>query len=333
MSHQSRFQFPGFALTGIKDTDTHEVEVGTIESGGKSFSVEVLRTKKFEAVDFLIRSVSVDGRKAWSFKNTGWNGLGFLADTTIGPVIALCGYGLSGKVMFVTPLSVLAGTRADLRSMIQAKRDAASFLGRDFEFTQSERTLDRADRERARKQEDETRAAAQAAREVARTERIQRMLSRGVMHVFTTDGRTRRGIPVTKDEWPSVTPGTYVVLVDSFDEAAKTPGNPIESFQVKKERGKHPEKAFALPVTAEKPKTEAPTSPTAMRKELVVEKDGDAFAALVFPDMDAIREARANGLNGGTPVTTGQVLPDNKVMVYAVHHDVIETLGHYTVIN
>jgi hypothetical protein len=129
-------------------------------------------------------------------------------------------------------------------------------------------------------------------------------------------------------EWPSLSDKTFVVLVDLVGEDGKL-GNVIEAFQIIKARGKNPQKGSPSPVTLTKP-TLAQTKPDAKKATGVtlVETPDGIFEVQLYETMDDIRQARVQGLNGGTLVAVRSA-PKAKIAVYSVRHDGIDTVGEF----
>ncbi len=328
MIQQPRFQFPGFAIVAAKDTDTHEVEIGAIEDGGRRYVLELVRNKKMNHLPFLISKVTFDGELVWTFKGSGWTGLGNLANTNRGPVIALVGAGKGGKVQRVIPLFIFKGPRADIRVLSDLKRQAAEFLGLDYEASESERMVMRAftAKERERQQAEKDEAHAQRAAE--REERVRAIMARGRAVGYTADGSKRHGLPVLEGEWQGLSNGTFVILVESVKGGEI--GNFIEAFQVNKTNGRHPSKAAIAVVTKDKPEYLAVAQPTVITPSgiTVVEMKDGVFEVDLYASMDDIRTARAQGLNNGAFVAVKPV-PGKKVQVLAVYKDRVESMGDF----
>lgn len=330
MSKQARVTIEGFSLTEARDTATHEVEIGTIEDGGTTFVLEMIRSKQNSHLNFLLASVSAGSKPIWTYRKSGWQGFGLLAMTDYGLVIACVDQKMVTKV---APFAGFRGQRLDLYALIGAKKQAAKFLDMGYVLTQAENTLVTRDARRIRESEAAAKQAAHEAREKAREEFVRTLLGRPRITAYTSDGRSRNGIPVLESEWQRATSGTFVILVDTIGEGGE-PGNPLEAFQVQKGEGRHPTKGGKVLVTADRPAllTKEPEKAVTPLREIVVETEDGIFPALVYASMDVIREARDAGLNSGTLVTTGERLKDNRVVVYAVHHDRVDTIGHCEVV-
>lgn len=335
-NNESRFQFPGFRLTAIQDTRTHEVEVGQIEDGDAVFVLHLIRNAMHTKLSFLVSKITdTRGELLWNFKGEQFDGAGLLAKADDDIVVALVGRGKTGKVERIIPLSQLVDNKPiDMRQMMHLKLLAAEFLGREHILSQTEKTLMGADQKRKAAEAEEAERLAEEARKDARIERLKRILVRGKVTGFTSDGRLLRGIPVLETEWPSLSHGVCVIIVESVDEKTGKVGPIVEAFKVIKERGKNPQKGFAAAVTATKPVV---TATAATRAEvprpvrtIVAEKDGKAFEVQIYPSMEVIRQARAAGLNGGTLVAVDQKSAGGRIQVFALRDNRIDTMGNFT---
>jgi hypothetical protein len=168
MVNISRFQFPGFILSGSNDTPTYEVEVGRIEHGGTVFVLDVIRNKEHTDLSFMVAKIHDTADKLlWAFQKEGFEGVGLLAQGCDGePVIALVGKGKTGKVERVIPLSKLVSNQpVDLRRMVWHKVEAAKFLDREYVFSTTEDRLIKIEADRKEAEQEATRIAAAKARE------------------------------------------------------------------------------------------------------------------------------------------------------------------------
>lgn len=329
MSKVARVQFEGFSFIESRDTATHEVEFGTITDGEHTFVVEMIRNKSFPNLDFLVARVSLDGKEVWSFRKASWTGVGALKATSEGPAIVGMGSGKFGKVAAVIPLRSFTGRPPySINEIIALKRGVAQAIGRGVDFGPLEAALLR---KASREASEATKGAAEAeaeARREAREQRIRTILARGKVTVFAEDGSTRSGHPVVGDEWRSLSNGSYAVVYAEIDEDGRL-GAPIEAFRIVREHGKGASKKNPVTVFASSPARLPSAQPKkADERKIAVEIDGDAFEVTLFDSMDAIREARAAGLNGGAYVSVNKKTATGKFEVLAIYHDGIETIGH-----
>ena len=321
----SRFVFPGFVLGSSDDTDTHEIETGSIEVGGKNFQVTLVRHKDFMDGDFRPSKVMLGTKLIWSFKDQNFQGYGLLAPIGNDLVIALIGKASSAIDKIVSFASLAGGGALTVAARIDQKVAAGKFLECRYNLTDVERRFS-----------DIRSARARIAREAEQQEQLQQklqrrlqrrgeILSRETITMLTDDGQQRYGYPVTAQEWQCLESDTFVVLVDDK-------GQPIESFIVKVGGGMPPRKFAAKPAVSDKVSVSthqiAPALPQPIGSELF-ELGADAFEIEVYADMNAIRAHRAAGMNGGTKVAVP--MPEKgKYALYAVRHDGIDTLGHHS---
>lgn len=327
MSKQARVQFVGFSLVETRDTATHEVEFGTITDGEHVFAVEMLRNKAYQNKDFLLSKIFFGDKEVWSFRTRPLKGIGLLKTTTEGPALVDLGVGKTGKVAAVIPLRFYAGRRYNIDESIALKREIAEPLRRDVFFTPlEEMVLRKASREAG----EATRVAFESDKEAKAEERQKRVfaiMARGKQTAYTEAGVARTGYPVVGDEeWRCLSHGVYVIVYASIGEDGR-PNNPIEAFQITRERGKGASKKGAATVFAKAPTRLSSALPKTDERKIAVQIDGDAFEVILFDSMDAIREARAKGLNGGTYVSVDKKNDKGKFQILAVHHDDIETIG------
>lgn len=330
-----RFTFSGFVPVRQADTSSHEVEIGKINLNDEVFIVQMIRKARlpFEG-SFLVAKIfdGTEGTCLWQFPKDSFVGLGLLAQAGNEVVVALVGNGREGKVEEIIPFSsITAHQPTSLRRKIELKQLAADYLNRDYNLTSTERAIVKHDGVRRQEEERIERERQHEARQKARMELIDRITSRGRVEVYTSDGRKRFGLPVLNSEWPSLSDKTFVVLVESYDDTAGKSGNPIEAFQIVKEKGQNPKKGFPTPVTWEKPASVARTASTngpAPAYSVIIEtKDGDAFEVAVYPTMDDIRKARAGGLNSGTYVAALDGKVGGQYEVFSVRKEGVTTIG------
>jgi hypothetical protein len=361
MNKTNRFGFPGFSFRKAKDTETHEVEVGTIDEGGTVFVLEMLRNIFYSRLSFMVAKISdPQGKKLWQFTDENFDGLGLLAKAGEATVIALVDRGSRGLVERVIPLaSLISGEKPDVRQGIVLKNAAADFLGRPVRFSREElivmrydeRCQEEADRARIeteveakrmeknrQRMEREAAAAAQAqaaaerdaAKKAAREERIEKLCARAVVYAYTSDGHKHWGIPVLESEWPSLPSAKRAILVDSFNEQTGEAGKSLQAFMVVKEPGRNPYKRFLVTVFSEAPvpQENAPAMPKPVRTILIDEK-GQVRKVDVYPSTDAVRLARSRGLNGGSYVTVDKTDKHGRHDVFRAYKDRMETVGPF----
>lgn len=334
---QARFDFPGFALTSAQDTSTHEVETGTIEDGGNSFLVTMIRNNKLQHLDFAVSTVAdKDGTRLWSFKDEKFDGVGLLAFAGESIVIALATRGRDSVIERVIPLSTLVTKKpVGLREMIKAKMGAALDLDISYRLTETEAKVEKIDEGRMRaemvlrdREASERRASErdaekirrqdeERAKQAEREQRVARIMVRERAVGFTALNERRHGVPVLENEWQSLEHGTFVILVDKFDKDG-VPVNLLESFKVVKERGRQPTKAAVSQLVAKKPVVAEIPEELRPTGQVLVEMKDDVFEVGVYDSLDTIKRAHKAGLNGGAFVTTNEPDTNGKVTVYSV---------------
>jgi hypothetical protein len=327
---QGHFEFPGFTFTGVQASGpNHEVNLGKIESGGVTFVLTMLRGTTIPDLPFMLASVATDGKVIWTFEKS-FNGVGLLAKAGDELVVAIVGKGKTGKVEQIIPFSTLVGDqRPDVIAMLNLKKAAANFLRREYDLTDIENRVVKIASQRILLETEAEEKRRREEREHARIEMIKRIVQRPRLTGYTSNGWKMYGLPVLETEWQSLQDGTYAILVESI--GVDGPGKMIEAFRVVKERGKDPKKGSVASVTASMP-IRAATSVaivTRSRSEILIERDGKFLVVEVYGSMDAIREARLAGLNGGTLVTDGATQKNGKVVVLEVHTNEVKTVGEF----
>lgn len=319
MSTVSPFNFPGFTHLRNEDTDTHEVVVGILKDGEAVYTVFLIRNWLYAHLELLIARVE-RGEKRWSFQDEKRDGVGLLAVALGMPVVAICSRGKDSKVEHVIPLSsIFTKSPLDIGLRAELKKSAADFLRMPYVFTDIEKKLFA---KRTAEKEQEAYKAKQAARE----ERVRAIMARPRLTAFSSDGRERSGVPVVETEWPMLNKGTRVILVDSLEEG----GVPLESFEVGKSRGKNPVKLYRVQVSVHKPQIAAVSAQApAPVGEAIVELPSGTFEVHLYRSMDAIREARKFGLNGGAYVAVDPGRLGVPLEIFAVYHDRVETIGNH----
>ncbi len=339
MSNPNRFQFPGFTLTEAKDTTTHEVEVGRVEDGGNSFILTLIRNKSFPHLPFVVAQAT-DAKETfkWSFQQEQFPGVGILAKAGEQVVIALIGKGVGGKVERVLPLSWLTHRKPlGLKAKLALKHAAGVYLDKEVLVTDAEKNIVTQAELRAREAaraaaavEAAARQTAYEAREAARKERVKRILTRDGIVTFTAAGEERFGIPVLANEWQSLPAGTKVILVETFDMDTEASGTPIEAFSIIKPPASNATKGSKILVSAARPLVrDRPVAGVRSVRTVLVEMNDDVFDVALYGSMDAIRAARAAGLNSGSYAAVLPMQGVNELQVFSVHHDRIDTVGKF----
>lgn len=335
--NDSRFSFPGATLVDTMDTSTHEIEVIEIKKeDGNVFLCDMIRRSGLSfGGDFLVASVK-DAKKnvLWKFADVNHTGLGLLASTTEGAVIALVGSGKSGSVERVIPLGGLVRhEQSDVARLLQMKQEAAEYLGRDFVLTGVESRMFSILNERRRAAEASAKARAEEEKRRAREERVRVILDRLPLKVRTADNEERSGIPVVEAEWPMLPHGTHVVLVTRIGEDGEN-GDPVSAFWVRKVAGRNPQREAVVYVGQHRP-LDPEVSEQAPKpvRSVLAERDGTFHEVHLYTSMDTIRRARTAGLNGGTLVAVNpEAQTETSIEVFAVRTGEVQTLGKYVIV-
>ena len=335
----SRVQFSGFQLVENQDTDRFDIETGTVQDGGVSFALTLLRPAGTD-MNFSTGEVKTAGRTVWKFRDAGFTGPALLVRCGERLVIALVGRD-SRKVEQVVPLAKLVGKVFDLTAIIRLKQLAAEQLGRECILTELEqkvaplvaRQTAKADALRRAQLAGSTQKVSEGqddGRALERQRRIDAIMARPRV-VGYSGGQKRFGVPVVGDEWQVLKNDTFVILVESIGKDG-TIGALIESFVVtRKGRGSEASKAAVVPVSAEPPRTAAKQAQLVKPVgEVAVEHEQGIYSVLLFGSMDDIRAAQAAGLNSGPFAAVNRKDDKGRYEVVSVHHNKIDTVGKLT---
>lgn len=337
-AQQHHFVFPGFKYEKDLDNETHEVVRGKAKLSGYEVRLDVIRRKNldFEA-DFLPANIySADGNKLWTFKDENHSGSAMLVPLDDGQIIiALVGKTRAGKVIRLVNVPELFGSSAqqEIEEQILLKERAGVYLGRGVDYSMVEQLVLDLESEEQRKAR-ESRLEAFRKREAAavtlrqaehqakiaeKKRRIKEVLDRTEIVGFTSEGPSKRGIPVTSDEWPSLPHMTRVILVSAYDPQTTKCGQFLESFKVSKKPGQNPEKLYAVSV-------EGPPEP---KRKVLVKVTKGYFTMALYESLQKIKLAQRLGLNGGTYAGVDEPDADGNVAVYQVHTDRIDSVGRF----
>lgn len=226
---------------------------------------------------------------------------------------------VGGKMMSI------GGTSTE--EMLDIKLSAADELGIDYRPSQEEVTIIEARRVAARMARQESVAVDNAeaeARRRAREERVHSIVSRKNVEAWNAGGQRYFGLPVEGDEWMVLNDGTYCILIEG--------GVPKMAFIVKKKSAKvskvNETEVFPSPPSATTSQTEMPEAV----KVVTIKKGNDSRQVPVFRDFEAVKALRAQGLNSGTWIAV-QPADGERLTVYAVRHETIDTVGQFQLAN
>lgn len=322
----------------IRDLPNHDVKIVKIGE----VVLEMLRSKKVPNGDFLPANVKFKEKEIWNFsweKSAGFDGIGRLHEIKGEHFIVL--QDRSKRVCKVVPVNdlpklqpiivagktIMIGGKSDmelykLKLSISEKLNLQVFVTSDEEmlnaemvkFHQSQMELERVQREELRR-----------AKEAAKTERVNSIMSREKIFAFSEDGKKCFGIPVVGNEWEMLPSDTPVILVDSLESR-----NPIEAFFVKKKTSGRLFKGSPKKVSAHKssPETAAPV----IEAEGIIRviKDGQLLKMPNFTT-ENFQRLRKTGLNSGTLVAVGQP-EEGRYTVIAMKGEICETVGQFAIV-
>lgn len=225
----------------LKETEAIESIKGTYGE----YVLEFLKAKSMKKGNWLIAKVyDKDRKEIWSFKATGFQGRGQMFIIGDEPVIGFINRNdVLVDVDFFTDITntipatdgkmtIILGGKT-LKQKISAKIQISKQEKIRYELSSEEKAF--SDKELkirsilAQKARDEAEKAYNSMRE--------EILGRKDITVYSADGQTLFGTPVTSGEWKILPVGKYGVLVESFDKIEQTSGKPLKAFLVKAGKG------------------------------------------------------------------------------------------------
>lgn len=177
--------------------------------------------------------------------------------------------------------------------------------------------------------EAEARQQAQAEEDRKRREyeaRINAILARPMIAVYTAEGQRLTGIPVIGDEWHILPRHKWVVTVESYDPETKTAQNPTEHFQVQKSAGGRLEKGCPRLVTQGNPMERRPMA--TKRGEVIVEIDNQITPLSLYSRTD-IDTLHRDGLNGASRLGVFPMNSDGTVTIVEVVKKGVRDIGRF----
>lgn len=321
------YKFGGYKMNAALDTDTHEIEVGTVTAGKAVYTVNLLRPADTD-YPFLVSRIERDGKVVFDYKKHGSTDYGRLAWAKGELVVAFIGKGRDGKVITVVAINDIESSKTPtINRRVELKHDAGEYLDRDVDLDAKEQRVRDIIVTRRRDELLATEQKKHVDRAARREARRQEMLSREVIHGFTSNGVRRRGIPVVRDEWHSLDEGVWVMLVESYEDGVC--GKLIESFVVMKGKNGRPQKQQCAQVIEGK-RGDALKIDIRPVGDTIVEKDGEFLDVTLYASMDDIKLAQKQGLNGGSFVAVKSDTP--KLEIYSVTSAGIKTEGMLSVV-
>lgn len=335
----ARAEIVGTQLVGIRDTETHLVEIHAVSICGGSdvLHLELLRSVKMPKGNFLVAKVVKPGdeeKVLWSFKEEGYTGLGkihydrqtdeyfiLLINPRPDPrhpvlerIISLMDLPRATRATMGEARDVVyVGGKWDFLKLIQVKERIARELKIGCSITKFEQGLREAMRQRQADLEAELKVQqdleAQARKE-ARNKLRQEILDRPAITVWTAEDEKRWGVPVVGDqEWKMLRNNLGVVLVEQYPA---DPLIPVEAFFVEKSKtsgrcGKRSVKA----VTFERPARQTEQPKYKFGGGFLIERDGETLTVFEADKTDFDKMVQG-GMNGNTLVAISDGPKDTK---------------------
>lgn len=325
MTNTQCFEFRGFKKTENNHTDKFDISIGTLTVGDDVFVVHMLKSQNpGNRGDYLVSVVyDKEGAVVWRFQKRYKGFSAFLAEADKDVVVALVTKGKVDIVREVFSLTSLLGNSdpIGLVDLAQLKKLASTFLKCDHSLSEGEQSAEKRMRERRENERKEKLRQQYMERTIQREKDVARITGRCSVSGYTSDGQHRHGTPVVEQEWRSLKDGTFVVLVDSYDDEINECGKLLESFCVRKTPGKNgSQKISCATISAEQPvafkEKERDSLPTSVGFFVVSIKDED-FEVLVFKSKKELSRVR------GSYVIAQDDVPDTKgkVNIYRVDGD------------
>lgn len=314
--------------------ETCEVEVGD------GVTIQLFRSAKYigdrEGLSgFRPAKVLKNGTEVWTFQKSGApaGSFGELCEYGVRHTVVLrdrrslydvvipSDYGHMAMMKVGGKMMSIGGTSAE--EMLDIKLSAADELGIDYRPSQEEVVILEARRAAARQARQAAVADVNAeadARRLAREERVHSIISRKNVEAWSAEGKRYFGTPVEGDEWMVLNDGTYCVVTEG--------GVPTTAFIVKKKGTKvskvNETEVFPSPPSASVAQAEMPEAV----KMVTIKKGIESRQVPVFRDFEAVKALRAQGLNSGTWIAV-QPAEGQRLTVYAVRHETIDTIGQF----
>lgn len=332
---QKKIEVNGVMVMMMQQLETKDFLslMGQVMVCGQIMVVHLFKKMDLEDAFFLVGKVTeLSGKVLWTFPKARLRQIAILLEVQGEKIVAFLEKGRKGAVVEVIPLSKLYQP-ISVVDAVRLKVEAAEYLNRPYKLSEAEHAVLDLLQKRQREAEAEGARLARENREKNRLIRLNSIRGRGNVTGYTPDGYQRYGLPVVGDEWHVLDHGVFVVLVESYDEGARTPGRPIEAFAVCKTVGGKVSKEKATPVSWERPasKTSSPQVIISPVAEVVCElRDGEFFPVMVYESFDQVRQAREQGLNGGAYVTARDRLVDGEFEVFSVRAEGIQTEGKFS---
>lgn len=319
-----RVKLHGFTLREQPDTDSHQVEIGTIVVNEKTLVLEMIRSKKRLNGNFLIAKIYNEAEKVmWDFRdfrgeNENFRGICQLTFCEnqyllvfIGSIFADNGERIE-FVKEVMPIveaieNAFAGQRITSSSMIQLKIDVARYMRLECRFSNEEKyflaTIGKRKIAKAKERAEQ--------RQQTRQIRKEKITQRPQISAIGFDGGIYRGTPVTEKEWPTLPDGQKAISVSDVDPESGLPEGPIEAFIVKKRPGSAPYQVNRRQIADfcdRKTTSRSSLSPkkVEVKKTIIFEVEDESFEEIRIVTKEDFDKLQADGLNNGTRIALDQ---------------------------
>lgn len=217
-------------------------------------------------------------------------------------------------------LVTIGGTAPE--ELLDIKMSAANELGIEYRPSLDEAAIIEARRLEAREKRTTERTQVNEEAEDRRREREERVFaitSRKKVEAWSTEGKHYFGHPVEGDEWMVLSDGAYCIAMED--------GSPKLAFIVKK-KGSKVSKVNETKVFASVPEKKVDTKVPEAVKVATIKKGDVTWRVPIFRNFADVKTLREQGLNSGTWVGV-QPAEGQRLTVYAVHRETIDTVGQF----
>lgn len=302
--------------------------------------VGLFKTDKFQTANWRPCKVTKNGSALWNWDKGQTAPVGYWGEltemdggffivirnkTTLHEVISVNELSSRQPIMVAGKKVFIGGTSTE--SKTKMKQSIGVLLDIDPRYTSEERkvlaTTDEKQRAISAEKVKEQKAIREAAEKIKQAELAKReakfrtIMARTKIEAFGADGTKYWGVPVIGDEWICLKDGTFVILTKEDD-------TPIEAFMVWKHGAGNPKKSKSHEVFAKKPEETIEALRLIPRLSMKGETREDIP---VFASVDNVRALREMGLNSGTWVAVPSSENEKHLVVHAVYHDRIDTVG------
>lgn len=330
-----------------RQNDKFDINIGRFFFGdGEYINLELIRSKNIVSGEYMpSRVFDMLGNTLWSFreeKENEFKGRGRLVFfKKIGEIVIYL-ENLKGITKIIPLMSLVSlkniklgdtlvnmGGRT-IEELAELKKGLAKELGKKFILTKEESDaleeawlIRKANRKAEQEEEILRKQEEYRKKKEEKRQKIEAILKRAPITVYTAEGQILGGIPVAGSEWQILPGYTKVILVKSFDEETCLPGEPIEAFIVKK-IGYQREKTFVKNlVFSKKPKVEK-VVPKALNK--LIFKIGAKFVNILHFSQEDVRLLKEQGINKEIMIAVGNPDANGKYCVVSLNEEGGETV-------